>query len=183
MTRKQTHKILVAAVFILITVLYGFLDEQKPSEKIDPSEGTLPAINDEGEYLVERVVDGDTIRLATGDSVRYIGIDTPETVHPSKGVECFGKEASQRNKELVDGRYVRLEADVEDLDRYDRILRYVYVDDVFVNLKLVHDGYAYVSTVPPNVKYQVDFLEAARAARGQSRGLWSVCSDEAELTE
>lgn len=103
---------------------------------------------------VIRVIDGDTVVIEGGRKVRYIGMNTPETVDPRKPIQCFGREASNYNKELVGGKMVRLEKDVSETDRYDRLLRYVYVDNIFVNLKLVEDGYARVSTFPPDVKYQ-----------------------------
>ena len=121
---------------------------------------------------VARVVDGDTIKLSNGETVRYIGIDTPETKHPKKPVQYYGKEASEANKRLVDGKEVRLEFDVDKRDRYGRLLAYVYIDDIFVNAWLVKNGYAKVSTYPPNVKYQQLFLDLERKARENNRGLW-----------
>ncbi|MFQ5929929.1 MAG: thermonuclease family protein [Acidobacteriota bacterium] len=126
---------------------------------------------------VVRVIDGHTIQVccAFGDlvKVRYIGVDTPEIHHPMKGVEHYGKEASEANRKLVDGKIVRLEFDVEQLDRYGRILAYVFLDDgTFVNAWLVENGYAMVMTVPPNVKHQELFLKLQREAREAKRGLW-----------
>ncbi len=123
-------------------------------------------------YLVKRAVDGDTILLANDERVRYIGINTPETKHPYKAVERFGKEASEYNRDLVEGKWVRLEYDVEKRDRYARLLAYVYVNGTFVNAKLVEEGYAQVYTVPPNVKHQELFLRLQRGARENNRGLW-----------
>lgn len=129
--------------------------------------------------LVKRVIDGDTIELETGETVRYIGIDTPETVHPNKPVQCFGKEASAKNTELVEGKRVRLEKDVSDSDRYDRLLRYVYVGDIFINDYLVRQGYANASSYPPDVKHQDQFRQAEQEARANKRGLWgSTCSTD-----
>lgn len=136
-----------------------------------------------GLHTVVRVVDGDTIQVDVGGSlerVRYIGIDTPETVHPRKPVECFGKEASARNEALVGGKKVRLERDVTDRDRYGRLLRYVYVGDVFVNLELVREGYAKVSTYPPDVEHTDALVAAQRDAREANRGLWSGCEVEVD---
>ncbi len=126
---------------------------------------------------VVRVIDGDTIRVCCvfGDQVtiRYTGIDTPETHHPMKGVESYGKEASEANRVLVDGKTIRLEFDVQQLDKYDRTLAYVYLEDgTFVNASLVEHGYAMVMTVPPNVKYQDLFLRVQREAREARKGLW-----------
>ncbi|MFN3188454.1 MAG: thermonuclease family protein [Candidatus Paceibacteria bacterium] len=132
-------------------------------------------------YQVIRVIDGDTIEVMyEGEkrSVRYIGVDTPETVHPSKPVECMGKEASTYNSSLVAGKKVRLVKDVSDTDRYGRLLRYVYVGDVMVNELLVKEGYANVMTYPPDVKYNQHFLTLEQEARLAKKGLWSdVCAE------
>ena len=125
--------------------------------------------------LVDRVVDGDTIELSDGRKVRYIGIDTPETKDPRKEVQCFGEEASAYNQDLVEGKVVALEADVADKDRYDRLLRYVWLEDEMINKKLVAEGYAYASSYPPNVKYQTQFKLAQQQAREQNLGLWAEC--------
>jgi endonuclease YncB( thermonuclease family) len=125
---------------------------------------------------VARGIDGDTIELETGQKVRYIGIDTPETVDPRKTVQCFGKEASAFNKQLVEGQTVQLVKDVSDTDRYHRLLRYVYLQDgTFVNLKLVQEGYANVDTFPPDVKFADIFKEAAAQAKLAKKGLWAKC--------
>jgi len=125
---------------------------------------------------VARVVDGDTIKLETGEVVRYIGIDTPETVHPNKPVQCYGKEASDKNKELVEGKEIKLEKDVSETDKYDRLLRYVWLGDMLVNEYLVREGYAQSSSYPPDVKYQNKFIEAQRLAREENKGLWGdIC--------
>ena len=141
----------------------------------------------DGQASVVRVVDGDTVEVRVGgreETVRLIGIDTPETVDPRSPVECFGQEASERTKALLPaGAGVRLVADAEPRDRYDRLLAYVYRDDgTFVNLALVEDGYASVSTYPPNVAHEREFTAAAARARDEGRGLWSACGgpDDAE---
>ena len=122
---------------------------------------------------VSRVIDGDTIELDTGEKVRYIGIDTPETLHPSEPVEYYGREASEFNKKLVEGKWVRLEFDVQRKDIYGRTLAYVYLSDgTFVNAELLKQGYAKVSTYPPNVEHVEEFLELEREARENARGLW-----------
>ena len=136
------------------------------------------------EAFVTRVVDGDTIWVDIGGTeykVRYIGMDTPETVDPRKPVQCFGKEASAKNSELVFGKYVRLEKDISDVDMYGRLLRYVWVVDVasstevMVNAELIRLGYAQVSTYPPDVKYQDYFLELQDEAQTNNLGLWGNC--------
>jgi micrococcal nuclease len=135
-------------------------------------------------FTVQRVVDGDTIVLEGGKKVRYIGIDTPETVDPNKSVECFGKEASDKNKALVEGKKVRLEKDVSEVDKYDRLLRYIYLEDgTFVNLVLVKEGYAHSSTYPPDVKHQEEFTKAEKEAREGGKGLWSNTSCNGTTTQ
>jgi hypothetical protein len=93
-------------------------------------------------------------------------------------VECFGQEASNKNKELVEGKRVKLEKDVSETDKYGRLLRYVWVDDVFVNDYLVRQGYAYAYTYPPDVKYAEQFVQAQQEARENNRGLWAICIEE-----
>lgn len=136
----------------------------------------------EGGAVIRRVVDGDTIvaRIGTSsadETIRLIGIDTPETKKPNTDVECFGQQASDRLHELLpEGTTVRLERDAEARDRYDRLLAYVYLPDgTFVNLAMVNDGFAAPLTIPPNVAYTEQFTAAGRTARTEGRGLWSSC--------
>ena len=129
---------------------------------------------------VVRVVDGDTIHVHVGgtrETVRYIGVDTPESVKPGAPVECFAKRASAFNHRFVDGERVRLELDSEARDRYGRLLAYVYRmrDKRFVNAALVRRGYAQPLTIPPNVAHAGEFRRLAAAARRAGRGLWSAC--------
>jgi len=106
-------------------------------------------------------------------TVRYIGIDTPETVRPNYPVEWMGPEASAANEALVAGRTVYLEKDVSETDRFGRLLRYVYLaDGTMVNLELVRQGYAHASSYPPDVKHQALLNRAEREAREAGRGLW-----------
>jgi micrococcal nuclease len=132
----------------------------------------------QGTYQVADVVDGDTIDVLIGEvktRVRYIGMDTPETVDPDKPVECYGKEASERNKELVAGKTVALVSDAEDKDKYGRLLRYVYADGTFVNLELVKEGFATAEPIPPDTAHAKEFADAAALARTDGIGLWSAC--------
>jgi len=131
--------------------------------------------SNEGLVKVIRVIDGDTIEIEGGERVRYIGIDTPETVDPRKPVQCFGVEAFNKNKELVEGKMVRLRKDITDRDKYNRLLRYVWVGDAFINLELVKQGFAYSYSYPPDVKYQDQFVKAQQEARESKRGLWNSC--------
>jgi micrococcal nuclease len=130
-------------------------------------------------YTVTKVTDGDTLHVemdGKDEVVRLIGINTPETVDPRKTVECFGKEASARMKEIVGGKIVRLEYDDSQAlrDTYGRLLAYVYLEDEqMVNRKMVAEGYAYEYTYMTPYRYQKDFRDAQRLAQSAGRGLWS----------
>lgn len=134
-------------------------------------------------YRVVSIVDGDTVVInkdGKDESVRMIGIDTPETVHPTKVVECFGKEASLKTKEWLEGRKVYLVVDEGEgeRDRYRRLLGYVFRDDgFFVNLELIRQGYAFEYTYDLPYKYQKEFIDAENDVRKAKRGLWEdgVC--------
>jgi micrococcal nuclease len=128
---------------------------------------------------VVRVVDGDSIivRLDGREHrVRYIGVNTPESVDPRREVQCYGREAAARNRALVDGKTVWLERDVSDTDQYDRLLRYVYADGLFVNAELIREGYARLVTYPPDVKHTDRLRALEREARAANRGLWGSCA-------
>lgn len=125
---------------------------------------------------IVRVIDGDTIEIEGGEKIRYIGIDAPETVNPRKTQQCFGREATRKNKALVEGKTARLEKDITDRDKYNRLLRYVWVGDIFVNLTLVQQGFAYSYSYLPDIQYQDAFIQAQREAQSARRGLWSRCS-------
>jgi len=118
---------------------------------------------------VTQVIDGDTIVVQGGYHVRYIGIDTPEKGEP------FYEEAKDFNRQLVGGKKVRLEKDITDRDKYDRLLRYIYAGDVFVNTELVKEGYAYVypESLFPDIKYYDLLKEAEMEAREAERGIWA----------
>ena len=118
--------------------------------------------------LVTHVIDGDTIEIEGGYHVRYIGIDAPEIGEP------YYWEAVEANRNLVEGRKVYLEKDIEDKDEHGRLLRYVWVNDTMVNAELVKLGYAYSYSYPPNVKYQAYFLQLEKEAREQKLGLWGI---------
>ncbi|HUO75808.1 MAG TPA: thermonuclease family protein [Candidatus Paceibacterota bacterium] len=126
---------------------------------------------------VIRVVDGDTIVVDGNQKVRFVGVNTPETVSPTKPVQCYGPEASAFMKSLlVPGTPVRLVKDISETDKYGRLLRYVYMEDgTFVNLVLVQDGYAQVNTYPPDIAHAHEFQTAQAAAKAAGRGMWSAC--------
>lgn len=128
-------------------------------------------------YEVIEVIDGDTITANIDgmiESVRFLGIDTPEVQNPYRDEECFGQEASARTKELLAGKDVVLEGDdgAGDRDKYGRLLRYVYVDGVFVNELLIREGYAYAYT-DEDYKYRDDFIDREQEAYQNRAGLWA----------
>jgi micrococcal nuclease len=127
---------------------------------------------------VTRVVDGDTahVRYHGQDvTIRFIGIDTPETVAPGQPIECYGPEASAFTKQKLSGKRVRLEFDVDRIDPYGRTLAYIWLAGTLFNDTLVRDGYASVATYPPDTKYVDRFEAAQRDARAANRGLWGAC--------
>jgi micrococcal nuclease len=151
---------------------------QVPTADPTPELGRAPVSETTAATVVE-VIDGDTIKVAidgTVFTVRYIGIDSPETVHPSVPVEWMGLEASAANAALVGGQVVVLEKDVSEVDRFGRLLRYVWLQEgtdwLLVNNELVRLGYANSSTYQPDVRYQGLFRNAEREARDANLGLW-----------
>ena len=117
--------------------------------------------------LVTSVIDGDTVELADGRRVRYLGIDTPESG------EYYAEEATARNKELVEGKTVELQRGDRDQDEYGRLLRYVYVDGVFVNAELIAQGYAKAYIFDPDDRYSQILVQLEQYAKMKNRGLWS----------
>jgi micrococcal nuclease len=202
----KTQRILTIILLILVIYLGYSLYEQRHLKTSSPQPSSSPSlsqsestpssqvlsestksadISKEPHYLVTRVIDGDTIEIEMNgvrQSVRLIGIDTPETVDPRRKVGCFGKEASNETKRILNGRSVVVEKDVSETDKYGRRLFYVYLplDDgsvLFVNDYLVRAGYARVLTYPPDVRFNERFLQAEQEARAKNAGLWGMCEE------
>ncbi|MGW8184616.1 MAG: thermonuclease family protein [Candidatus Moraniibacteriota bacterium] len=158
-------------------------EELKTEEIKPPVEGKK---KQEERFKVLNVVDGDTLAVEINgqkEVLRLIGINTPETVDPRKPVECFGNEASNKAKEILTGKMVKLEEDVTqgNLDKYNRLLRYVYLEDgTNFNKLMIEKGYAYEYTYNTPYKYQTDFKAAQEKAQREKRGLWAddTCSGE-----
>ncbi|MCK4912396.1 MAG: thermonuclease family protein [Candidatus Omnitrophica bacterium] len=133
---------------------------------------------DYSQVKVLEVIDGDTIKLSNGRLLRYIGLDTPEVRIKDKNgnfnyqPQPFSLEAKEFNRKLVEGKNIRIEFDIERTDRYGRLLGYCFIDKTFVNAKLIEQGYAVISTIPPNVKYVEFFIDAQKKARKKKKGLW-----------
>ena len=162
-------RLIIGLVVLAVAAYTATAGSSHPAPSGSPSAGK-----------VTRVVDGDTIHVSVGgrdETVRYIGVDTPESVEPGTPVQCFAKRASAFNERLVAGERVRLVRDAEERDRYGRLLAYVYRarDGRFVNAALVRGGYAVPLTIPPNVAHADQFRGFAATARRKGRGLWSSC--------
>jgi micrococcal nuclease len=191
--KKRFWSFLFSLILMSGFALYKIaMDPQKPSverlvqetqQKIEEQAKTVLGSSDDKKVdlnglevaQVKRIVDGDTIELTDGRKLRYIGMDTPETHHPTKGVQCFGQEAAELNRQLVEGKTVQLEKDVSETDRYGRLLRYVWLDGKLVNTQLVADGYAFARSYPPDIARQQELRQAEKDARQNSLGLWKQC--------
>lgn len=188
LNKKQTLIILI--ILIIFSFIFENLNPQnkqsnKNNEKITPSIKISQSFfaTPSGEiFKVKKVIDGDTIVLENDKKVRYIGVDTPELHNPRKAVACFAKQAYLENKRLVEKKMVKLEKDVSLVDKYNRLLAYVYlIEDessksaLFVNEYLVKEGFAYAVTYPPDVKYTQVFLKAQEYAQKNNKGLWKSC--------
>lgn len=171
MSRASSHRVLPLVAGAIVVALASSCAEIAQH----------PAATGGSNASVVRVVDGDTIVAdisGRSEKIRMIGFNTPESVDPRKPIECYGKEASARMKELLPAHTpIRLERDAEGRDVYGRLLAYVYraSDAMFVNLEMVSEGYAHVLSIAPNTTYAPEFRAAERSARDAGLGLWSAC--------
>ena len=153
-----------------LCIINNTLQECFPTPGRDNTEGII------GENYVDYVIDGDTFVLRNGERVRLVGVDTPEIG------EFYHDEATNRLRELIEGEQVILEMDVENRDRYNRLLRYVYVNDTFINLILVEEGYARAYPYYPNLRYEMEFSEAEERAKNLELGMWLTIPEINNLT-
>lgn len=175
----QMGRELVVALFVLLGISVPFV-QQAPARA---PENTPSSIASSTLYAVVKVVDGDTIHIDVAgrkETVRLIGINTPETVDPRRPVECFGNEASNKAKELLEGKKIRIETEQSqgERDKYGRLLGYVFREDgLFFNEYMISEGYAYEYTYRIPYKYQAEFKVAQKEAEANGRGLWApgVC--------
>lgn len=167
---KKTKKIILGLIISLVASIVAYVfDNTQVFDMSRRDTGTTEIVR------VDRIIDGDTIVLSDGRKVRYIGIDTPELARGNMKAECYGAEAALRNKELIEGRDIRLESDISDTDKYGRLLRYVYVGDSMVNEVLVREGYAEAKQYKPDVAFHELFLSDQKQARDEKLGMWERC--------
>jgi micrococcal nuclease len=172
--RSATAWVALFAILVVAGLLLG--------ADLDGEPGSPPAGPPKAPPLtarVERVVDGDTIAVRVAsrrETVRYIGVDTPESVMPGEPVACFGKAAAAFNKRLVAGREVRLAFDRQRRDRYGRLLAYVDVSGRSVNEALLRGGYARTLEIKPNAAHAARYRRLEDRAQAAGRGLWKTCS-------
>lgn len=168
----KTNLLKKIVIFLFVGAFIVHL--QVGSNKVDKevSEKTPTSFPEFQTAKVTNVFDGDTIEIEGGQKVRYIGVDTPE-IYPAR--ECFSQEARNENSRMVAGKTVRLQKDISDLDKYGRLLRFVYVDDVFVNKELVKNGFAIKQSVPSDLKNSEDFNLLQENAKSLKLGLWGKC--------
>lgn len=179
------HRLLfVVLLFLLISLACSGSDDSAPAETAPPTLVSTPTPAQGGgptppggleTVSVAQVVDGDTIELSDGRRIRYIGINTPERDQP------YYQDAADVNRQLVEGREVELEFDVETFDQYGRNLAYVWVAGLMVNREIIARGFANAFTVPPNVRYEAEFRAAEREAREAERGLWAGSTVELKI--
>lgn len=161
-------------ILLLIVLIFGGYQLQDTSNFEKP---TLSSIEEPASARVTKVVDGDTIEVLIDGKVavvRYIGIDTPEP-YRDKTPQCFSHEATAANRQLVEGADVVLVSDLENTDVHGRLLRYVYVDGVFINKVLIQNGFARAINIKPNSTHFSEFARLEKQAQTDKKGLWGQC--------
>lgn len=170
----------INAVAINTAATESVITETKTPEVKTPQKVSTSTVQDGYKYYsVTSVVDGDTLKVnidGTVTTLRLIGLDTPETVDLRKEVQCFGKEASNKAKELLTGKKVRIESDITQgtFDKYNRTLAYIYTESgLFYNKYMIEQGYAHEYTYNTPYKYQAEFKAAQKLAQDNLKGFWS----------
>lgn len=181
---KNSFVELISTVIILCIIgllsKYGIIDLDLSSDHLNPYsenvQGKETSTYGLEKYKVIRVVDGDTLVIeynGKDEKVRLIGVDTPESVHPDETRNTvFGKEVSNYSKNKLEGNEIQIEFDVQERDKYGRLLCYVYIDGQMYNKLLLKEGLAKVATYPPNIKYVDEFVEIQKQARQDGKGMW-----------
>jgi len=159
--KYRNSKLAIIVIFVLgllIGIFVGYI--------VRPSDGTVVTESEFETAIVSQVVDGDTVVLEDGRTVRYLGIDTPEDGEP------YSIEATEKNREFVEGKAVELQQGIRDIDEYDRILRYVYVDGIFVNAELLAQGYATAFIFDPDERFSQILVQLEQYAKVSNKGMW-----------
>lgn len=180
MPRKKIIYAVIIFIFLFSFILYLSNKEARVNPKVETANvSSVNKLNNNPEYPVTRVIDGDTIIVdinGKDEKLRLIGVNTPETVDPRKKVQCFGREANNFVKNMLTGKSVTLEADPtqSDRDKYGRLLRYVYLDDILVNEEIISSGYGYEYTYQIPYKFQSEFKASEAYAKDGGIGLWAT---------
>jgi micrococcal nuclease len=183
--KKRYYSLIISIIVIALGIIQssGAVSHTKTKNTASVKDVIRVEISTSTLYQITKVTDGDTVHVKVDSeeiTVRMKGVDTPETVDPRKTVQCFGKEASNKNKELLEGRMVTLVPDKGDkslYDKYGRVLAYIYRDDgLFINEYLIEEGYAHEYTYGKTYEMQNVFKKLEKQAREEKRGLWGeVC--------
>jgi micrococcal nuclease len=185
LTKKQTTYLLVI-ILAVIQLIFGKnipLPTNLQTPKLSVSTNANPSptifIGEKQTVFVTRVIDGDTIEIEGKIKVRYIGVNTPEIYHDTTGKktgeQCFASESYLENKKLVEGKTITIVKDISDKDKYGRLLRYVYVEDQFINEYLIKNGFAKIMTIKPDTKYSQQFKVDQAEAKLNNLGIWKAC--------
>lgn len=180
---RTNKKLIIYIAAIIYAVIQLLFNKNNPLQKTAIIPTNVPTtttfVGEKQTVLVTRVVDGDTIEIEGKIKVRYIGINTPEIYHDTTGKktgeQCFAEKSYLENKRLVEGKTATLIKDVSDKDKYGRLLRYVYIDDLFINDYLITNGFAKIMTIKPDVKYSLDFKQKEKEAKVNNLGIWKEC--------
>jgi len=162
MNLKKLRKNFLAPILVIVALVVFV----KRPEVFAPQEDVNSGNSEEVYASVARVIDGDTIEISGGQKVRLLGIDAPERGEP------YFDEAKKHLQELTEGKDVRLTKDVRETDKYGRLLRHIYVDEAWINEKMIQDGFARIVTFPPDVAHVDAFTNAQEEAQNQKKGLW-----------
>lgn len=176
MSTSWKRKLVYLTSFILILSVFLFIVIRNKIT-VAPTITLIPTSTPQPRQLVKLsyVIDGDTIIVNGAIKVRYIGINTTELRTKTTPDECYSREALAENKKLLDNKQIFLQKDVSETDKYGRLLRYVWADNIFVNDFLIRNGFAMIETIPPDTKYYRQFKQAEQEAKDKKLGLWKVC--------
>lgn len=178
---KPAYKIILVLLLTVVVIVFlryntsKYISEYPIQPTITPTSlPTLTPTPNPNLFKVKRVIDGDTFVLDNNQKVRLIGINAPESD------DCYASESTDIAIQLLEGKEVFLEKDTTETDKHERLLRYAYVDNIFINEYLVEEGYAKVAINPPDIKYKNKLSEAEIIAKENNNGLWGYCQGELE---